>query len=450
MYPYQGQITSANHTLPNFATMEALATARGMYANAPAMVPGQVNGIYRYDAATPAARRLWQDDLYNLVDWVPGGEGTLTVNPVSPGEAVPTFVWPTVNGEWRGPSITRDLGASIGDFFAAVDVNWLNNSVGALGRVLLDVLDASQNPLFSIEIGDGSGGTSTTYVQALQGAEIVLNGNAVGSPVSVVLSTANPNSYAGWLSIRRVGSSVGWWYQGGLVRSASGMSTTAARFVRLRCQVFRSGGTNFPAVNTMNLRGLCVLANPANGASNALAISTGGAGSAATLPNAFDGNTTTVFDSGLNDAANYSGAAYVGQQQASAPYYQRLAYVQLTQSNVAANNASAFDLLMADDVAGPWDTVASFANLPTTASGLLVLPVPVGLPGRRCWRVQPTAGITAGNTWRLAELRGDYAPAEGNPANGVQARYQNGQWLPFIPADSGANLAKKLAWMRRR
>lgn len=441
MYPKAGDQVLVRHTVPRFDTHHHLAQAKGMTNDALAFVPGPAGGFYTYSAEN-CFRSLTQDDFYSLDGWAAGGEGSFSV---AGGEAVPSFVWPTFDNQWRGPMLTLDLGQDTTNVVAGVELNWLNNTTGALGRVVLDMLDAAGNILAAVAIWDPSSSLAYSQFRALLGSEASVNLNDTGSPVPFDLSTANPNSYGGWMGIRRVGSNWTWWTGAGVLRSAT-MSPSPVRSIRIRAQVFRSGGINWPAVASMAVRSLAVLTDASNEAALGLALAGGGAGFEAFTANAFDGNTATNFVSQLTGSDNYGGGTFLGQSLPVASRYPRLGFVEVRNStNSTSYHPSSGRILFADEPGGPWETVASYSGLSQAGGVVNVLPLPVGLAGRRCWRFEPTSGLGS-NVWTPAELLAYYGQAQVAPSQGVSPYFAQGAWTAAVPAGLGGAIGSYLAW----
>lgn len=444
LYPQAGQPVLDRYTLPRYDAPNDLARVKGMKNGAIATLPGARGGILRYVAALLAGRNLYQDDFGTLDGWTLDTTSGTAV--ATDGQVIPTISFGTTDGNFYGPGLLKDLGQTVANLAAGVEIEWLNNSVTHQARAGLVFLDASMNTVAAMMLAD----LSTTLCQTIgvwYGSGWVETGfgSAIGSST---FSSVNPNSGKRWIGIQKSGTN--FIFQT-LTDSVSVSIPGAAdvRYIKLVQQSRRASGINYPIISKCYLDSFFALVDQTNAASSALAIAQCAPAGVSTISSAFDSITTTSFLSYLADVLNYGGGAWIGQARPEAARYPRPAYVtiQNATSGATSNNfPTDMAYLEADDLAGPWDTVGTYANLSRTLGAINLLAIPVGLPGRRYWRVQPTAGIGIGAGWAVGELRAYYGAANPNPARQVPAYFADGAWNMDTPAQGFNALPSYLGW----
>lgn len=450
-YPSPGQLVLDRYTLPRFDVPNDLAQAKGMKNGALANLPAPRGGILRYSSALLAGRTVYQDDFSTFDGWVLdettgtwARDASLPGLPLSGEMAPASHIYGAPTG-WYGPLATKDLGQDAANGAFAVDIDWLNNSVGATARCGFGLFDSSMNAIGAVELTDTQQATATSALR-WYGSGFVI-GTAIGSIGTSTISAVNPNSGTAWFGLRKSGTTLTAFGPTGEQASYVVGGAGAVRYVVLYAQAYRISPTNYPYLARGAIKDFRALLSPANTATAALAIGLGAGGYAATIPNAFDGLAGSYFISFLNDVANYGGAAYLGQQRAEAARYPALEYLRIKNSN-SGTSFSPTDVRVrtADTPAGPWTTVATFSGLSQANAGFNVLQMPVGLAWPRCWVLEPTAGIGVGSNWRVDELEAYYSPTPPNPSSQVPSYFADGAWNMDTPAQGFNPLPSFLGW----
>lgn len=447
LYPMAGQPVLSRYVLPRFDAPADLAAAKGMVDGSLAHLPAPNGGIYRYNQELQG-RLLYQDDFSTFDGWTlneTSGTWAKTGGlPTSEQLSPASIIYGPTTG-FSGPVATKDLGQDFSDGIFAVDLSWLNNNATAISRLGIALYDATMQPIGAVAVFDGlAAATETRLIWYGSGFNL---GTLAGPISSALISNVNPNSGAGWVGIHKTGGTLQSFGVGASGASYASGSSNPVRFVQIFAQGYQIPPTNYPAFATALIRSFMALKSPTNGATLSLAIANGGSGYEAYTPNAFDGNTATNFVSLLNGSSNYGGLTFLGQQLTTAPRYQRLAVVAVINStNSTPYHPSSGRILMADAPAGPWDVVATYDGLVTSAGATNYLILPPGLDGRRCWRYEPTAGLGA-NSWTPSEVMAYYGPAQSNPAAQVRSYYANGTWdVDTASGGLGAVLPAVLGW----
>lgn len=147
-----------------------------------------------------------------------------------------------VNSEYRGAGALYDLGQTItGDFSVTATFGWDNLNNSEMGRLHLDVMDASNNVLASIGLRDGSNGVAATSSEAFIGT----GGTTPSGLASPTAFASVSNSFDGDVSISRVGST--WAFSGpGISWTGSHVSTPIRKF-RIRSEAYGLSGTQSPS-----------------------------------------------------------------------------------------------------------------------------------------------------------------------------------------------------------
>jgi len=184
---------------------------------------------------------VFSDNCSSVTGWTMGGEGMAA----SDGNSFYAANYGS-GSSFHGPTLTKTLGASMGDITCIFDVTWLNNITGAIGVLLISLLDSSGNEIAFIQMRDNWAGELHTILRAGAGSADIFN---TGS------GNTTYNNYSGTLKLVRKGST--WTFYAGdtLLGTLTGGTTTEVTQIKLTFQQY----STYPPVTTMKVNDINII-----------------------------------------------------------------------------------------------------------------------------------------------------------------------------------------------
>lgn len=314
----------------------------------------------------------------------------------------------TTGSGWGGPGLRQTMGALVnaeGSGFALM-VDWNTAGADDFGRVSLDLINSAGGIMAAFEITDGLTTPETRFRWLL--------GSNVSPPTYGAhnySATYQSNTFLGWLGFIRVpgGYKI---FAGdrhlGTITSATVPSNMAnVKAVRIRAQRTSTAGDDYVTKGTVIAYRAFREIDWAR-ADKAF----GNAGSSGSA-NAFTSDLATFWTSGLTGVANHGAAAFGIDWGPGASVVPFAVEIQNPSSGVTGNYPTSIQVqtTTGDPAASPtWTTVYTATWPWTSNSNLSLLMLPPNLAACRALRVVPTAGMTAGNEWRIANFKAYLAP----------------------------------------
>lgn len=184
---------------------------------------------------------VFSDNCSSVTGWTMGGEGMAA----SDGNSFYAADYGS-GSSFHGPTLTKSLGASMGDITCIFDVTWLNNITEALGVLLISLLDSSGNEIAFIQMRDNWAGELYTILRAGAGSADIFNTGA---------GSTTYNNYSGTLKLVRKGST--WTFYAGdtLLGTLTGGPTTEVVQIKLTFQQY----STYPPVTTMKVNEINII-----------------------------------------------------------------------------------------------------------------------------------------------------------------------------------------------